>query len=381
MLESKSLERTQISKRVTLIGALVNIALSVIKVVFGFVAQSQALIVDGIHSLSDLLSDAMVWFASHHADQGPDEKHPYGHGRFETGATLGLGILLILVAAGIVWDGTERLFSPEQLLHPGLMALLVAILSVLTKEILYHYTMRVGRKIGSNMIQANAWHHRSDSISSIVVVVGITGTMAGLPYLDSVAAVVVGVMIAHVGWNLGWSAFEELMDVGLGGEGLERVKDLIRAVDGVKDIHTLRTRSIGGEVSVDVHVLVENWLSVSEGHIISQTVMDLLMEQVDDIGDVTVHVDPEDDESGSPTKGLPLRKDAMAKLDHSWQTIPRAADIKRTILHYLDGKIDIDLYFPLSCYHGEEDLDNLHTLLQKPLNELPEFRKLNIFFG
>ncbi len=381
MQECKPQDRTKLSKRVTLVGALVNILLSVVKVAFGIIAQSQALIVDGIHSFSDLLSDAMVWFASHHADQGPDEKHPYGHGRFETGATLGLGLLLILVAAGIVWDGTERLFSPERLLHPGPVALLVAIFSVLIKEVLYHYTIRVGRQIGSKMIQANAWHHRTDSISSIVVVVGIGGTIAGLPYLDSVAAVVVGVMIAHVGWNLGWSAFEELMDVGLGGEGLEKVKDLIHSVDGVTAIHTLRTRSIGGEVSVDVHVLVEHWLSVSEGHMISQTVMDLLMEQVDDIGDVTVHVDPEDDETGSPTKGLPLRSDILDKLNRSWQTIPRAANIKRTILHYLDGKIDIDLYFPLSCYDGERDLDDLRAQLQEPLKEWSEVRELNIFFG
>jgi zinc transporter family protein len=159
------------------------------------------------------------------------------------------------------------------------------------------------------------------------------------------------------------------------------VKDLIHSVDGVTAIHTLRTRSIGGEVSVDVHVLVEHWLSVSEGHMISQTVMDLLMEQVDDIGDVTVHVDPEDDETGSPTKGLPLRSDILDKLNRSWQTIPRAANIKRTILHYLDGKIDIDLYFPLSCYDGERDLDDLRAQLQEPLKEWSEVRALNIFFG
>ena len=381
MQESRLQNRTQITKQVTLVGALVNIVLSVVKVVFGFIAQSQALIVDGIHSLSDLLSDAMVWFASYHADFGPDEKHPYGHGRFETGATLGLGVLLILVAAGIVWDGTGRLFRPEKLLHPGLVALLIAILSVLIKEVLYQYTMRVGRKVGSKMIQANAWHHRSDAISSIVVVIGIAGTIAGLPYLDSVAAVVVGVMIAHVGWELGWSAFEELMDVGLESEGLARVKEIVHSVDGVKAVHTLRTRSIGGEIAVDLHVQVEHWLSVSEGHMIGQTVMDLLMEQVDDIGDVTVHIDSEDDETGSPTKGLPLRREILAKLDQSWQAIPRATNIKRTILHYIDGKIDIDIYFPLSCYDGEKGLDDLRAQLQEPLQGYSEFRRLNIFFG
>lgn len=381
MPESQTIDRTKISKRVTLVGALVNILLSVVKVLFGIVAQSHALIVDGIHSLSDLLSDAMVWFASHHAQHGPDEKHPYGHGRFETGATLGLGILLILVAIGIIWDSTQRLFSPERLLHPGVLALVIAIISVLIKEGLYHYTVAAGREIGSKLLQANAWHHRSDAISSIVVVIGVAGAMAGLPYLDSVAAVIVGVMIAKVGWELGWSAFEELMDAGLGQEGLSKVKEIIHSVDGVDAIHMLRTRSIGGGVTVDVHVLVEPWLSVTEGHMISQTVMDRLLSEVNEISDVTVHVDPEDDEEGAPTRDLPLRQQAIEKLNHCWSSISEAQKIERTILHYQEGKIDIDLYFPLSSFGGEEELDRLRSRLQDRLNGEPDFRKLKIFFG
>lgn len=377
----KSLDRVQISKRVTLVGALVNVMLCVVKVIFGFVAQSHALIVDGIHSLSDLLSDAMVWFASHHAQHGPDEKHPYGHGRFETGATLGLGLLLVLVAVGIVWDSSERLFSPDQLLHPAPIALVVALFSVLANEALYHYTIRAGHRIGSKMLQANAWHHRSDALSSIVVVVGVGGTIAGLPYLDTVAAVVVGVMIARVGWELGWPAFEELMDVGLGQEGLAEVNEIIHSVDGVEAIHMLRTRSIGGGIALDVHVLVESWLSVTEGHMIGQTVMDRLLEQVDEVTDVTVHIDPEDDELGALTKDLPLRQQILNELSRSWSGVPEAANIQRTILHYQDGKIDIDIYFPLSCYAGTQNLDDLHSRLQDRLKEKSEFRELNIFFG
>lgn len=381
MPASQTMERTRVSKRVTVVGALINILLSLLKVIFGFVAQSHALIVDGIHSLSDLLSDAMVWFASHHAQHGPDEKHPYGHGRFETGATLGLGILLILIAAGIIWDSVQRLFSPEHLLHPGMMALVVAVFSVLVKEGLYQYTMLAGRRIGSKMLQANAWHHRSDAISSIVVVVGIGGTLAGLPYLDTVAAVIVGVMIAHVGWDLGWSAFEELMDVGLGQEGLDQVKRIIHSVDGVESIHMLRTRSIGGEIIVDVHVLVAPWLSVTEGHMISQAVMDRLLQEVAEISDVTVHIDPEDDEAGSPTQDLPLRQQAMEKLARCWSSIPEVEEVQQTILHYQDGKIDIDLYLPLSRYEGKGRLDDLRSRLEHSLTGESDFRELKIFFG
>jgi len=376
-----SQERAQISKRVTLVGALFNVLLSVVKIIFGFVAQSHALIVDGIHSLSDLLSDAMVWFASHHAQHGPDEKHPYGHGRFETGATLGLGLLLILIAVGVIWDSVERLFSHQQLLHPGPVALFVAIFSVLSKEALYHYTRRASRRIGSKMLQANAWHHRTDAVSSIVVVVGIGGTMAGLPYLDTMAAVVVSVMIAHVGWELGWPAFEELMDVGLGQEGLAEVNGIIHSVDGVEAIHMLRSRSLGGQVALDVHVLVEPWLSVTEGHMIGQTVMERLLEQVDEVTDVIVHIDPEDDEVATPTTGLPLRQQAMDELGRIWSGVPEATDIHRTILHYRDGKIDIDLYFPLSCYAGVQELDDLRSRLQDRLGQKRHFRELNIYFG
>ncbi len=381
MPASQTTDRTEISKRVTLVGALINILLSALKVLFGFVAHSHSLIVDGVHSLSDLLSDAMVWFASHHAQHGPDEKHPYGHGRFETGATLGLGIFLVLIAAGIVWDSVQRLFSPERLMHPGSLALVVAFFSVLIKEGLYHYTMVAGRRIGSKMIQANAWHHRSDAISSIVVVIGIGGTIAGLPYLDTMAAVIVGVMIARVGWELGWPAFEELMDVGLGQEGLDKVKEIIHSVDGVEAIHMLRTRSIGGEIIVDVHVLVAPWLSVTEGHMISQTVMDRLLNEVDEISDVTVHVDPEDDEAGPPTQDLPLRQQAMDKLNRCWSAIPEAQEIQQTILHYQDGKIDIDLYFPLSCYAGEDKLIDLRVRLQDMLKGENDFRELKMYFG
>lgn len=381
MSETQTNERTEISKRVTLVGAVANILLSVLKVIFGFVAQSHSLIVDGIHSLSDLISDAMVWFASHHAQHGPDEKHPYGHGRFETIATLGLGILLILVAIGIVWDSAARLFTPEKLLHPGALALVVAVFSVLIKEGLYHYTMLAGRKIGSKMIQANAWHHRSDAISSIVVVVGVAGTIAGLPYLDTVAAVVVGVMIAMVGWKLGWPALEELMDAGLEQERLEKVKEIIRAVDGVDAIHMLRSRSIGGEIIVDVHILVAPWMSVTEGHMISQTVMERLLGEVDEISDVTVHVDPEDDEAGPATQNLPLRQQALEKLSVCWSSIPESKEITQTILHYREGKIDIDLYFPLSCYGGESSLSELRARLLESLKGENDFRELKIFFG
>ncbi len=366
------------TQRVTLVGAVINLLLAVVKVLVGWLAQSQALVADGIHSLSDLFSDGLVWFAAHHASQAPDLDHPYGHGRFETLATLGLGLLLLLVALGITWDAAERLFHPEELLSPGYLALVVAFASILSKEWLYHYTMRVSRRLKSDMLRANAWHHRSDAVSSIVVLVGVGGTMAGLPYLDSIAAILVGLMIMHVAWELGWPAIQELVDAGLAQERLEKIKRVILSVDGVKAIHMLRTRLMGGQASVDVHVLVDPWLSVSEGHMISQRVTDRLLEEVDEVNDVTVHIDPEDDEVATPCRGLPLRKEAEEELDRCWNRLPGVERHRRLQLHYLDGHIDVDLILPLSAFEGEEQSRVLQQELQRCLDGRDKFGKVRL---
>jgi cation diffusion facilitator family transporter len=344
-------------------------------------AQSQALVADGIHSLSDLLSDALVYWAAHHAHHGPDEKHPYGHGRFETAATLGLGALLILVGAGIAWDAIDRLFTPERLTMPGMLALVVATASILSKELLYHYTVRVARQVHSEMLKANAWHHRSDAVSSIVVLVGVGGTMAGLPYLDAIAAVGVALMVAKIGWELGQTAFHELVDAGLEEERLEKIRDTIRAIGGVEDIHMLRTRRMGGQASVDVHVLVEPKISVSEGHMISQTVIETLQDEFQEVSDVTVHIDPEDDEVAAPCHGLPLRKEALSLLDEAWRDIAEFQQNRQVILHYLDGRIDVDLYFAHEQCQNEVDRTALLGRLQSALKGVSGFGEVGIYYG
>ncbi len=383
MLEGQSslLDRSRETKRVTLVGAVLNLIMAVVKIGFGLVAQSQSLLADGIHSLSDLLSDGLVYAAAHHAHHGPDSKHPYGHGRFETAATLGLAFLLILVGAGIAWDASDHLFSPEELLQPGLLALVVALFSIFVNEWLYHYTMRVARCIQSDMLRANAWHHRSDAVSSIVVLVGVGGTMAGLPYLDAVAAVAVGLMIGRIGWDLGKRALEELVDVGLEEERVEKIRGIIHSIGGVLDIHMLRTRRMGGQASVDVHVLVEPRLSVSEGHMISQTVIDWLQVEFSEICDVTVHIDPEDDEMDAPTQDLPLRDAALELLDRQWEGIPDVEQREQVVLHYLKGQIDVDVYFPLQMLRDESKAEILQSALQQGLEGLSEFGGVQVYFG
>ena len=170
--------RGRSTRRVAVVSGLVNLFLSIAQVIVGTIANSAALVADGIHSASDLLSDVLVWFAARHAAQAPDEDHPYGHGRFETAATLGLGILLAIVAFGIMWNGVERLFDADRPI-PGQLALLVAAVGIVAKESLYWYTIAVAKRLKSDMLRANAWHHRSDALSSIVVLIGVGGALIG----------------------------------------------------------------------------------------------------------------------------------------------------------------------------------------------------------
>ena len=342
-------------RKVTLIGSAVDLLLGVAKILGGFVASSQALIADGIHSLSDLATDIIVLYAAKHSHREADEEHPYGHGRIETVATVALGVGLVVVAVGIGYDAIDRLFNIERLLQPTIIALYIAAVSVVAKEIIYHYSMHIARKFRSEMLKANAWHSRTDAISSIIVMIGVIGSMAGLDYLDAIAAVGVAVMIAKIGWDLIFQSLRELIDTGLDPERVEKIRGSILGVQGVDSLHVLRTRSMGGEALVDVHIQVKPNLSVSEGHHISEQVRERVMSDVDEVSDVMVHIDPEDDEMGAPSKHLPLRRDALKQLKAGWSHIEGASLIRDEdiTLHYLEGKLRIDLVLPLTLLEND----------------------------
>ncbi|MCI0504483.1 MAG: cation diffusion facilitator family transporter [Gammaproteobacteria bacterium] len=349
-----SSDRYRETKKITLLGAVINLFLSLIKILVGYTSQSQALIADGIHSLSDLISDGMVLIAARHSHRKADENHPYGHGRIETVATVALGLLLIVVAGGIAVDAVRRILEPDFLMHPGILALLVAAISIVVKEVLYRYTMRVGAKFKSNMLKANAWHHRSDAISSVIVLAGVGGTMLGFQYLDAIAAIGVAAMIVKIGWDLCVQSVRELVDTALERETVESINDTIMHVDGVRELHSLRTRRMGGEALVDVHVLVNPKLSVSEGHHIGEKVREQVVKQVDEVSDVMVHIDPEDDELMARSHHLPQRQNIINKLKHYWSGIPEADLIDNITLHYLDGKIHVELTLPLDKMESQQ---------------------------
>ncbi|MCG6968013.1 MAG: cation diffusion facilitator family transporter [Chromatiaceae bacterium] len=378
-VHAERVERGRETRRVTVVSAVVNLALSLAQVLIGLAANSAALVADGIHSASDLLSDILVWFASRHASMAPDQDHPYGHGRFETAATLGLGILLILVALGIVWNGLERLLDMDRPV-PGQLAVFVAAIGIVAKESLYWYTIAVARRLRSDMLRANAWHHRSDAISSIVVLIGVGGAVIGYGYMDALAAIVVGALVAKIGWDLGWGALTELVDTALEQEQVGEAKRVIMAIDGVRSVHMLRTRRHGAEASADVHVQVAPRLSVSEGHMISQAVEDRMIEKVGAITDVTVHIDPEDDEDAPTCRGLPLRAQVLSALDAAWQGA-QLAQPHDTRLHYLGGKIDVELILPLASYADAETASRLQAQLEEAARNLPWFRRLRVLYG
>lgn len=367
-------QRYRAMRQVSIVGAAVNLLLAVIKVVFGYVSQSHALIADGIHSFSDLATDALVLFAARHSNQKADADHPYGHARIETVFTVLLGIILIIVAIGIVIDAGQHLLMPEKLLHPTALALVVAFISIIANEGLFFYTLRVAKKFRSTLLRANAWHHRSDSISSVIVLLGVAGTFVGFSYLDAFAAVGVAVMIAKIGWDQAYEAVMELIDTGLEPEQLAMIRRSIEQVEGVRDLHMLRTRRMGGDALVDVHIQVDPKLSVSEGHQIGEYVRSQLVQQIDEVSDVTVHVDPEDDESAYLNEDLPLRREITERLRQRWQTLINPDLIQAVNFHYLHGKIHVEIILPFAV---AENMTAAHELAQQLRQAVADFHDLH----
>lgn len=328
------------AKKVTLIGAVFNAFLGLIKLIGGYLFHSHALIADGVHSFSDLVTDVMVLFASKYGSLDADESHPYGHQRIETAATLFLSLLLCLAGFGIAWDALNELLY-STMTKPGWLALPVICSSILINEALFHYTKHVGIKINSSLLIANAWHHRSDAASSLVVLVGLIGSLAGLIYLDAVAAIIVGIMIIKMGCDYGWNSVKELVDTAVDASLLTQIEHIIQNVHGVERIHQLRSRSMGNNVLIDVHIMVASKISVSEGHYIAEHVHHALVTQIPSVNDVIVHVDHEDDERSSPSLHLPSRKVLQEQLLNEVHI--DFPDILFWNVHYLNGSISIDL--------------------------------------
>ncbi|NMT65079.1 cation diffusion facilitator family transporter [Marinobacter orientalis] len=338
-------EERRAASRVTVIGMLLDAFLGVIKVIGGTLFHSQALLVDGIHSFTDVASDVVVLGVMRVSRQGPDADHPYGHQRIETMGTMVLGSFLIAVGAVLAWDNTLRLLGEGAVDLPEWPVLVAAAISVGSKEWIYRYTRHVGIRIRSDLIIANAWHSRTDAFSSVIVLFSTVGAMLGYVWLDILAAVVISVIIIHIGWRFTWDSVKELVDTGLSPEDTDLLKQVAMDIDGVRNVHELRSRRMGHDIMLDIHLVVRPEISVSEGHQLGMQVVSAMREQLDNIIDINFHIDAENDEDQPQTsEQLPSREEIREKLNGHIDRLPPNSRLR---LHYLRNRVHMELFMEI----------------------------------
>ena len=284
-------ERSAAASRSTWVSVVVNLVLTIAQIVAGVLSKSQGLIADGIHSLSDLIADFVVLFANHHSQKDADVDHPYGHQRFETAASLALGVLLLAVGVGMLWSAAAKLQSPESIATVHISALWVAAGALTAKELLFRYMLAVAKRVKSSMLVANAWHARSDAASSLVVGVGIVGNLMGYPILDPIAAAIVGFMVTRMGWSFGWDALHDLMDRAVDEAEVAAIRKTLLDTPGISNAHDVRTRKMGDMIVVDAHLEVDATLTVEQGHDIAVMARARVM-QHHRVLNMMTHVDP-----------------------------------------------------------------------------------------
>lgn len=285
--------RERYVRKVTWIGLVTNIGLSGLKFAAGYFGRSQALIADAIHSLTDTTTDIAIIAGSHYWSRPADEDHPYGHRRLETLVTAFIGIMLVAAGIGIGWEAIFTLHN-KQAAPPGWIAFFAAMASIVVKEVLYRWTAAVGKKIKSPAIAANAWHHRTDAISSLPVLMAVGGALIfpAWSFLDRVGAVIVSIFILHAAIKIIWPAVGELIDAGAPEEIQKKILEIASHTMGVREVHAIRSRYISSSIQVDLHIVVDGTISVREGHTIADSVEDNIICGIPEILEVVVHVDP-----------------------------------------------------------------------------------------
>jgi cation diffusion facilitator family transporter len=371
------LARSRGIQRATLVAILTNSLLTIGQVVIGLFAGAFSLVADAAHTLSDLVTDLLVLLAGRHSADPADTNHPYGHGRIETVTTLVLGAVLGAVGVGFLWSSGIRLQEIDALpvLHPA--ALVMALLTLAAKEGLFRYTLAAARQLNAPMLEANAWHARSDAASSLVVAAGIGGSLAGYPFLEPLAAAVVGFLILHMGIRLAWKSIRELIDTGLPEEELERLRQTIRETPGVIGLHDMRTRRMADRVLCDAHVQVDPRLTVSEGHRVSDSVYLRVRAAHPEVRDVLVHIDPEDDGELQvvPPGPLPERGEILARVRELLG--PGSVEPRRVQIHYLGQRVEVEIILPATP--DEAALEALRSRRKTLLAEHPHYRNIRVF--
>ena len=374
-------------RRLTLIGGVLDLFLGFVKVLVGYIGNSQALIADGIHSLSDLITDILVLVATKQSAQAADEGHPYGHDRIQTLVSLALAGSLGIIAIVIAWDAVIRIVSPESLLQPGFWPLAVAAISVVSKEGYFQYIVRHPTAATSRMLYANAWHSRSDALSSLAVIVGVGGVLAGFAWADAFAAIVVAGLLLVVAYRIGREGAEELIDSAASPVLNANMRKTILSIEGVRDSHELRTRRMADKVLADVHIRVDPLISVSEGHRIGDEVMDTLKTRFPEVGDVVVHIDPEDDIVGDVYSKLPMRSVIEAEINTSLHNLRNNFDSrfslqpKNIVVHYLDDGCQIEIWMSMPDEATTRDCSLASSTIKDALMRIDNIVSASVLFS
>lgn len=369
-------ERAAEAQRATWVSVAVNLVLTVAQIIIGWLAHSQSLVAHGVHSFSDLLSDFLVIYASRQSAHPADQQHPYGHARVETAATLVLGASLTLIGGGILWQSGLRLQHIEVLPAVEFSAFWAAVATVIAKEGLYRYLIRVAERQRSQLLTANALHTRADAASALVVVVGIGGALLGWSFLDLLAAALMGFMILRMGAQLAWGAIKELIDTGLDAVQVEAIRKSLLATPGVIDLHQLRTRRMAHQVLVDAHVQVDARISVSEGHRIAESARARVLREHPAVLDVLVHIDPEDDlDPDVAVFRLPGRDALLKELAPVLSELPTP---EKVVLHYLNGGVEIEVFLDHAFFENGDALRRAELKVAERLKSHSSIRAVSL---
>ncbi|MBI3794419.1 MAG: cation transporter [Nitrospinae bacterium] len=342
----------------TAISALSDLGLAVGKFAAGTLGNSSALIADALHSLSDLATDFITYVSIKVSHKEPDAEHPYGHGLAETIGTVIIGVVVAVVGIGIMWEEQKHFSNPGATPHePTMIALSAALASIAVKEFLFQYTLKIGMATNSDSVVANAWHHRSDSLASLAAAVGIGGSMMGYKAMDPLAAMIVGLLILHMGWKITWEAGQDLMERGLSEDKLRALETIIQATPGVLHHHDIRTRKAGRDTFVDVHIQVHPRISVSEAHNIAESVRRDLRKKAENITDVMIHIDAEDDREGRLYRD---RREQVEKIvDDALAPLPGLKRSDPVVIHYSMHQIAAEVSLESSSRTAPGDMERL----------------------
>ena len=350
--------------RVSLVSAIVNTSLAIIKLVVGYWSGSKALVADGLHSITDVLSDAITYLAMRVGRKGADDNHPYGHGKFETFASFGLALSLFATSGYVLWDAVIALIEGHSIAEDtSWPALAAAAISIVANEWLFRYCIHEGNKINAQILIVNAWHNRTDSLSGVAVLIGVGMSALGYPAFDAIAAIGVGIFLLYISVQMLRESFEELVETAPDEQMQQRLRDMAMTLPGVRDVHRLRSRKVGSELVVDLHVEVDTHLSVTEGHAIADRVERMLKEQVPEVADAMVHIDV----VGNNYMGEPYSKaEAIAEVERVLRELMPTITLHSLHLHFIEEAREVDIILNGSATLVKKMLPQLRAALLFP---------------